>query len=132
MAANTPVGPNGSALFAWLPFHELIANFGVGYDNIDIVAAGVLAAPGSDGALINVSRGTVVALVAALQARTAAGLDVFAHEPHVDDGLLALDNVVLLRHIGFAAIVTRMAIGHATVGNLSAWLASSKPARPGA
>lgn len=95
----------------------------------------VLAALGSDGVLINVSRGTVVdegALVAALQSGTilAAGLDVFEREPHVPDALLALDNVVLLPHIGSASVVTRTAMGQAMVGNLAAWFATGNPPNP--
>jgi lactate dehydrogenase-like 2-hydroxyacid dehydrogenase len=39
MAANTLAGPVGPALFDRLPALEVIANFGVGYDNIDIAAA---------------------------------------------------------------------------------------------
>jgi lactate dehydrogenase-like 2-hydroxyacid dehydrogenase len=39
MAASTLAGPVGKALFAQMPALEIIANFGVGYDNIDIAAA---------------------------------------------------------------------------------------------
>jgi len=39
MAANTLAGPIGTALFARMPALEIVANFGVGYDNIDITAA---------------------------------------------------------------------------------------------
>src|SRR5262249_42891582 len=57
--------------------------------------------------LVNTSRGAVVdesALVEALRAGTiaGAGLDVYAHEPDVDPGLLELENVVLLPHVGSA------------------------------
>lgn len=62
--------------------------------------------------LINTSRGPVVdeeALVVALRERriAGAGLDVYEHEPHIHPGLFALDNVVLLPHIGSATLETR-------------------------
>jgi lactate dehydrogenase-like 2-hydroxyacid dehydrogenase len=69
-----------------------------------VVDAGVLAALGPDGVLVNVARGGVVdeaALLAALRGRTimGAGLDVFATEP-TDPGLWRdLSNVVLTPHI---------------------------------
>lgn len=64
--------------------------------------------------LVNAARGPVVdeaALVEALQNRTiwSAGLDVYEREPIAPDHpLLALDNVVLLPHIGSASIRTRL------------------------
>lgn len=101
----------------------------------NMIDAEVLAALGPDGVLINVSRGTVVdepALIAALAAGTilAAGLDVFAHEPVVPEALLALDNVVLLPHVGSGSVVTRAAMGQAMVDNLSAWFATRNPPNP--
>jgi lactate dehydrogenase-like 2-hydroxyacid dehydrogenase len=87
----------------------------------------VLDALGPDGVLVNVARGSVVdqdALVAALQAGTvgAAGLDVYAEEPHVPEALVALDNVVLLPHVGSATEETRAAMRTLTLDNLAAWL----------
>ncbi|WP_420381172.1 2-hydroxyacid dehydrogenase [Novosphingobium sp.] len=97
-----------------------------------MIDADVLAALGADGVLINVSRGTVAdedALIVALQKGTilAAGLDVFAHEPHVPEAMRALDNVVLLPHVGSGSVVTRAAMGQAMVDNLSAWFATRQP-----
>ena len=65
--------------------------------------------------VVNTGRGTTVddeALVAALQSGhvAAAGLDVFNNEPAVHPGYLALENVVLLPHIGSATVETRNAM----------------------
>ncbi|GLK70695.1 2-hydroxyacid dehydrogenase [Ancylobacter dichloromethanicus] len=91
-----------------------------------MINAGVLAALGPTGVLINVARGSVVdepALIAALQNGTiaAAGLDVFADEPHVPDALIDMDNAVLLPHVASATHVTRNAMGQLVVDNLLAW-----------
>ena len=79
-----------------------------------VINAEVMKALGPRGVIINVARGAVVdgqALTAALKAGTilAAGLDVFDKEPNVPDELKAMQNVVLLRHIGSASVVTRNA-----------------------
>lgn len=62
--------------------------------------------------LINSARGAVVdeaAMIRALQSGklAGAGLDVYEHEPIVPDELIAMDNVVLLPHIGSATVETR-------------------------
>ena len=100
-----------------------------------LVNAQVLAALGPHGVLVNVSRGSVIdeeALIAALQDGTiqAAGLDVYAHEPHVPDALIALENVVLLPHIGSASVETRAAMGQLVVDNLFAWFNDGKALTP--
>lgn len=78
--------------------------------------------------LINTARGPVVdeaALVEALsQKRIAgAGLDVYEEEPRVHPGLLALDNVVLLPHLGSATQETRTDMGMRVAQNLEAFFA---------
>jgi lactate dehydrogenase-like 2-hydroxyacid dehydrogenase len=93
-----------------------------------LVDANVLAALGPKGTLVNIARGSIVdepALVAALQAGTirGAGLDVFAAEPNVPAALLALDNVVLLPHVGSATRETRQAMADLCRANLDAWFA---------
>ena len=100
-----------------------------------MVNADVLAALGPDGILVNVARGSVVdeaALLAALKARTilGAGLDVFADEPRVPADFLALDNVVLLPHVGSATHHTRAAMGQLVVDNLVAWFEGRAPLTP--
>jgi hydroxypyruvate reductase len=97
----------------------------------NIVNAGVLAALGNKGTLINIARGSIVdepALVAALEAGTikAAGLDVFADEPHIPPPLTTMDNVVLLPHVGSATRETRQAMGDLCKANLDAWFADKK------
>lgn len=62
--------------------------------------------------LVNTSRGPVIdesALVEALRSGRlgAAGLDVYEDEPAVHPGLLALENTVLLPHLGSATVETR-------------------------
>ena len=90
-----------------------------------LVNAEVLEQLGPQGILINVSRGTIVdeeALVQALQGGTlgGAGLDVFAAEPHVPPGLLALDNVVLAPHAASGTRESRREMGELVLANLKA------------
>ena len=78
--------------------------------------------------LINTARGDVVdeaALIAALKARTiaGAGLDVFEREPAVGPELLAMENVVLLPHLGSATAETRVAMGRRALENLQLFFA---------
>ena len=100
-----------------------------------MVNVDVMKALGPRGVIINVARGTVVdeqALIAALKSGTilAAGLDVFANEPTVPDELRAMQNVVLLPHIGSASVVTRNAMDQLVVDNLKAWFAGKAPLTP--
>jgi lactate dehydrogenase-like 2-hydroxyacid dehydrogenase len=101
----------------------------------NMINAEVLAALGPDGILINVARGSVVderALIAALQQGKimAAGLDVFANEPEVPAELIAMDNVVLLPHVGSASIFTREKMDQLIVDNILAWAAGKPPLTP--
>jgi lactate dehydrogenase-like 2-hydroxyacid dehydrogenase len=70
------------------------------------------------------------ALAAALARRqiAAAGLDVYEDEPRVHPGLLPLENVVLLPHLGSATHETRTAMGMRVADNLDAFF-SGKPLR---
>lgn len=94
----------------------------------NLVDAGILDALGPDGFLVNVARGPIVdeaALVAALRdGRIAgAGLDVFWDEPRVPPALLALDNVVLVPHIGSSTLDIRAERGRKVLANLRAHFA---------
>jgi len=92
----------------------------------NMVDAGVLAALGKKGTIVNIARGSIIdepALVAALTAGTikGAGLDVFADEPNIPEALFAMDNVVVLPHVGSATRETRQAMGDLCKANLDAW-----------
>lgn len=84
--------------------------------------------------LINAARGAVVdqsALTEALQRRTiaGAGLDVFDPEPiAANDPLLALDNCVLMPHVGAATLRTRQRMAELAAMNLRAVLDGQRPA----
>ena len=100
-----------------------------------MINAEVMKALGPRGVIINVARGTVIdeqAMIAALKSGTilAAGLDVFEKEPNVPDELKAMQNVVLLPHIGSASVVTRNAMDQLVVDNLKTWFAGKPPLTP--
>lgn len=100
-----------------------------------LVDRAVLDALGPQGYLINVARGSVVdeeALIELLASGqlAGAGLDVFAHEPNVPDSLLAMDNVVLLPHVGSATVETRAAMEALTLENLDRFLADGSLVTP--
>ena len=95
----------------------------------------VLEALGPDGVFINIGRGSTVdeeALAAALADGTirAAGLDVFANEPHVPQALVNLPNATLLPHVGSASVHTRKAMADLVVDNLDAWFSTGRPLTP--
>jgi len=82
--------------------------------------------------VVNSARGTLVdddALIAALKSGriAAAGLDVFANEPHLNPGYLGLENVCLLPHLGSATVDTRNAMGFRALDNLDAFFAGKTP-----
>ena len=59
-----------------------------------------------------------------------AGLDVFEVEPHVPARLRALNNVVLLPHVGSATVETRAAMGALVVDNLLSHLEDGRVLTP--
>ena len=82
--------------------------------------------------LINTARGDVIheaALVEALKdGRLAgAGLDVYEKEPSVSPELAALENVVLLPHLGSATQETRIAMGIKVIENAKAFFSGEEP-----
>ena len=118
--------PNPEALAAAVDFLVVITPGGAATSKL--IDAKVLAALGKKGVLVNIARGSVVdeaALVEALQtgAIAGAGLDVFENEPHVPEALFALDNVVLVPHIGSATWETRQAMSDLAFANLKAHFA---------
>lgn len=103
-----------------------------GAETRHLMNAGRLARMKPTAYLINTSRGEVVdegALVDALQRGgiAGAGLDVYEHEPRVEQGLLSLDNVVLLPHLGSATVETRIAMGMRAAHNLDRFFAGLEP-----
>lgn len=104
----------------------LIVTLPGGANTQHIITREVLEALGPQGIFINVARGSVVdqpALIDALRDKVilAAGLDVYEHEPSVPPELLALDNAVLLPHIGTATHHTRQRMGELLVANVVSW-----------
>ncbi len=115
--------------------HVLIVVAPGGAETKGLVDADVLQALGPEGILVNVARGSVVdeaALIEALKARTilGAGLDVFENEPHVPAELAALDNTVLLPHVGSASEHTRTAMAQLVVDNVLSWFEGRGPLTP--
>ena len=82
--------------------------------------------------IVNTARGEVIdenALTRMLVAReiAGAGLDVFEHEPAVNPKLIALDNVVLLPHMGSATIEGRIDMGEKVIVNIKTFVDGHKP-----
>src|SRR6266550_4627868 len=101
----------------------------------NLINAEVLDALGAQGILINMARGSVVdepALIKALQDKKilSAGLDVFANEPEVPQELIAMDNVVLLPHVGSASHATRRAMDELVANNIISWFTGKGPITP--
>ncbi len=82
--------------------------------------------------LINTARGDLIdenAMIEALQQEmiSGAGLDVYTHEPAVDERLLKLKNVVLLPHMGSATFEGREASGERVIANIRVWSDGHRP-----
>ncbi|MEO8453095.1 MAG: D-glycerate dehydrogenase [Gemmatimonadota bacterium] len=97
-----------------------------------LINAERLAMMGREAVLINTARGALVdepALIAALESGriAGAGLDVFDQEPLVPAGLLAMENVVVLPHLGSGTEETRTAMGMRALANLEAFFVGEAP-----
>ena len=82
--------------------------------------------------IVNTARGEVInenALTQVLQSGdiAGAGLDVFEHSPAVNPKLLALDNVVLLPHMGSATFEGRGDMGEKVVINIQTFVDDHTP-----
>jgi glyoxylate reductase len=85
--------------------------------------------------LINTSRGPIVdeeALAWALGERLIAGaaLDVYEQEPAIHQGLLDLENVLLIPHLASATTETRTAMANLAASNVLAVLSGHAPVTP--
>jgi glyoxylate reductase len=100
-----------------------------------LINADTLALMKESAYLVNSARGPIIdeaALVDALKAGkiAGAGLDVYENEPETHPGLLELDNVVLLPHLGSATVETRTAMGVLAAENAVATLKGEPPKTP--
>lgn len=73
--------------------------------------------------LINTARGDIIDEDALADFLTSghikgAGLDVYEHEPKINEKLLGLDNVVLVPHMGSATLEARVAMGEKVLINI--------------
>lgn len=97
-----------------------------GAETTKLIGAPELVAMKRGGIFVNIARGEVVdelALIEALEAGqiAGAGLDVYENEPDVPARLVALENCVLLPHLGSATVETRQAMGQMALDNILAW-----------
>ncbi len=103
-----------------------------GADTHHLISADRIACMRPGSILINTARGSLVderALADALRDGHlfAAGLDVHEFEPKINSGLMQLENVVLLPHLGSATIETRTAMGLRALENARQWVAGHEP-----
>ena len=104
-------------------------------ENKHLFGAQHFAAMKPTGIFINTARGDVVdeaALIDTLErgAIFGAGLDVYEYEPKVPERLRALENVVLLPHLGSASLPVREAMGNMALDNLEAFFQGAAVPNP--
>lgn len=121
------------------PFHDVVAasdflSLHVAYhrDTHHLVGEAQFAAMKPTAIVINTARGPVIdekALVRALASRRigGAGLDVFEKEPALEPELYALENAVVVPHLGSATIGTRTKMGMMAAQNLLAVCRGERP-----
>ena len=95
----------------------------------------VIEALGTDGILINISRGSTVdeeALLNALEKKhiRGAALDVFSAEPNISPRFFELENVFMQPHQGSGTIETREAMAKLQRDNLSRFFANESLITP--
>jgi len=100
--------------------------------NTQLINREALDAMKPTGIFVNVARGDVVnedALIDVLEAGqiAGAGLDVFEKEPFVPERLRALENAVLLPHLGTSALEVREQMGQMALDNILAWSKGETP-----
>ncbi|MEM9292607.1 MAG: D-glycerate dehydrogenase [Acidobacteriota bacterium] len=100
-----------------------------------LIDAAALAAMKPSGHLVNIARGDIVDEVALISALATgqiagAGLDVYEFEPKVPSELISMENVVLLPHLGTAALEVREAMGRMAIANARAVLEGRAPPNP--
>lgn len=103
--------------------------------NRHLIDADSLAQMKPGAVLINTGRGPLVDEQALVEALTSghlggAGLDVFEFEPEVHAGLLAMDNVTLLPHIGSATAECRADMARRALANIECFLAEGRALDP--
>lgn len=141
---RTRIAPDAEAALdaRWVPFETLLAES----DAISIHAPltpetrhrfddAAFAAMREGSYLVNTARGELVheaALVRALRSGRlkGAGLDVYEFEPAVNPELPAMENVVLLPHIGSATGETRGRMAETAARNIVAVLTGGEPLNP--
>ena len=106
----------------------LVATLSGGAATAKLITADVFRALGPMGVFINIARGSVVdesALLEALEQGTiaGAGLDVYLNEPKIDPRFYALENTVLMPHVGSATVETRRAMAQLMRDNIAAHFA---------
>jgi glyoxylate reductase len=134
-----PAAEEAALGVAWRELDELLAeadfvsiHTGLSAATRHLIGAEQLARMKPTAVLVNTARGPIVdeaALAAALAAGElgAAGLDVFEREPEVHPGLLGLDNVTIVPHLGTSTLETRVAMGMTAAANLLAALEGHRP-----
>ena len=106
-----------------------------GHETAKLIDKEVIKALGTDGILINISRGSTVdeeALLDALEKKQLRGaaLDVFADEPNISPRFLELKNVFMQPHQGSGTVETREAMAKLQRDNLSKFFANESLLTP--
>lgn len=133
--AGVPYAYHGSLVDLASAVDILVSVAPGGPDTFHMIDADVFRALGPKGIFINIGRGSAVdepAMVQALKNGTirSAGLDVFEHEPKVPAELMAMENVVLLPHVGSGTHHTRDLMGGLLIDNVKSWFAGKGPLTP--